>query len=897
MAHLSGILFDPNLFLCWGKTGEAPDLYHPALYHLLDVGHVAQCLLGDPASVRWRVVLGRSLGALADDLIDWLPWFVAMHDIGKISVPFQAQSFEQYERLKDAGFDFGRWVPAHRVPHTLVGTAVLRAEFTDLGLPDFLYRAWSEMIGGHHGSYESVQQRKETRQVLRAIQEPSIWAKWRKQAAGVIENALLYEWPENYPSPPNLSVAIAALTGFAILCDWLGSDQRYFSPQPKKSLEEYIEISRQQALTSVAAAGFHSPIHSNALTAFADLFPQRAPGRPLQRTIDRIPDDALREPCLAIIEAPTGEGKTEAALALAHRIGRLRGTDEFYYALPTMATSNQMFGRVQGYIVDQLSLPRQVKLIHGQSFLVEDDLAVAPSTNGVEAGVHPALEWFSPKKRALLAPFGVGTIDQAELAALNVRHQALRLWGLAGKVVILDEVHAYDTYMTTITARLLNWLQAMGTSVILLSATLPLARRRGLALAYAQAPTHAPQNDGYPSLWVGGSSGIYEASPAAHHPDHHLHLNSVHWAHADSEAKASWLLDLVSEGGCACWITNTVKRAQQLYVAVCALDPGCDCRLLHAQFPLEERQRRENHIASTYGPTGSRPSRGIVIGTQVLEQSLDLDFDVMVSDLAPIDLLLQRAGRLHRHERTRSPAHNIARLWIEVELDDSGDIRFGEDRFYSEYILHKTWHAVRERDSIHLPRDYRTLIELVYDEEEPADDSLAGYWQQLKADQAHERDEATLRLVGMPNPVESFTIAPRIEFKEDEEGVSWIVAQTRLGPESITVIPLTRSGHLAEITPGEWVDLTRPASRNMQLRLLRRGVRLSQATAVQALKYDPAPLPPLFVDSPLLRNVKPLWLEAGGTRLTAKRRTVILWLDGDLGLVIERGRAGAIEME
>jgi hypothetical protein len=159
-------------------------------------------------------------------------------------------------------------------------------------------------------------------------------------------------------------------------------------------------------------------------------------------------------PLLAVIEAPTGEGKTEAALALAWRLGACDGLDELFFALPTMATSNQMFGRLSHFYNDLYGAA--VQLTHSQSAIVKDDLrraALAGDQDAAEplaASALAAIEWFAGSKKAMLAPFGVGTVDQVELAGLNVRHYVLRLLALAKKVVIIDEVHAYDAYMSVI---------------------------------------------------------------------------------------------------------------------------------------------------------------------------------------------------------------------------------------------------------------------------------------------------------------------------------------------------------------------------------------------------------------------------------------------------------------
>ncbi|MCA9946082.1 MAG: CRISPR-associated endonuclease Cas3'', partial [Anaerolineales bacterium] len=457
-----------RLLQLWGKTSKDTLLFHPALYHMFDVAHIAQQLLSPKATSRWRQVLGHTLGCDGVLLYQWLPYLIALHDMGKLSPPFQTLNDKQQERLTAENFAFGRPI-AKKQRHTIVGRLLLN-EYTAKWPPN-LRHAFLDMVSGHHGVYqpEGMQDQAD----FDYIQEPPEWAVLRQHAMQLLKSYLCQQWPEVLPDPANVSTAIAALNGFCILCDWLGSDGDYFTPKPNTPLSEYVIHSRQKAYERVRDAGLFQTAVSHASTNFSQLFHDfTAPPRPLQVAIEQIPEALLAQPTLTIIEAPTGEGKTEAALLLARRIAAQRGTDEMYIALPTTATSNAMYTRIITHIEQRLGLKTNVQLIHGQSFLLEDDVAVNSLINGENATEDEAAEnWFAPKKKALLAPFGVGTVDQAELAALNVRHNALRLVGLAGKTIILDEVHAYDTYMTTIIKRMLNWLSALGSSVILLSAT------------------------------------------------------------------------------------------------------------------------------------------------------------------------------------------------------------------------------------------------------------------------------------------------------------------------------------------------------------------------------------------------------------------------------------------
>ena len=548
---------------------------------------------------------------------------------------------------------------------------------------------------------------------------------------------------------------------------------------------------------------------------------------------------------MTIIEAPTGEGKTEAALALAHRISHITGTEEFYYALPSMATSNQMFGRLKTHLEKRLGLEAKVKLVHGQASLFEEETqdethltSIQPLDNGKDEDsddTREVVSWFNSKKSALVAPFGVGTVDQAELASLNVKHAALRMMGLAGKTIIIDEVHAYDTYMTTIIERLLGWLSSMNTSIILLSATLPKKRRQQLVQAYGvYLQIDEKQSNEYPNLLVANKAGNhYQISPAVWQPNRKIEIYDIHLGEDQSQEKASWLLNAIKDGGCICWITNTVKRAQGIFGDLLKISPpDVDLELLHSQIPLEERNKRELRLKAKYGRDGVRPisEKGIVIGTQVLEQSLDLDFDIMVSDLAPIDYLLQRVGRLHRHDRSRPDHHSIPRLWLNYEIDPNGDLKLGTDRsIYAEYIMRKTYQVLIGNPAIQLPQEYRSLIEAIYGDVIPLEDSpLYDAWLELQSNQKIASKEARERLLPKPHPRDLFakTSAMKIKFEEDETNANWIVAKTRLGERTLNVIPLEREDASIILENGQ-INVNVEPSREIQRKLLRKQLRVS----------------------------------------------------------------------
>jgi len=907
---------EERILLLWGKTQRGstdPFEYHPALFHMLDVAFVAQNLLNDNAPPRFRNMLAQALDVQPETLVDWIPYLVALHDIGKISIAFQKLNKGQKDRLISKDFSFSG-DSQQDMPHSLISQIYIERI---IAMPPKTSQVWSEAMGGHHGRFAHPDEVKKDRAGLG--NELAEWNSFREAADKILQNIFLKQDLSKLPEPSNVSIAIMAINGFTILCDWIGSDSRYFQLEPNLSLDNYVSKSNQRAKQAVEDTGLLLSSTSEAAFDVQSLFSDLVPLRSLQKLIDDIPADFLSGPTLSIIEAPTGEGKTEAALALAHRIGRVTGVDDMYYALPTTATSNQMFGRLQEHLKNRLRLSSLIKLVHGQSYLVEDDLRaefpasmIEPLENGEathEESVE-SLSWFNSKKRALLAPFGVGTIDQAELAVLNVKHVGLRMAGLVGKVLIIDEVHAYDTYMTTIIERLLRWLSSMNTSVILLSATLPISRRKRLAEAYCKGLVLDEQsNNAYPNLLVVKNRNLNERTTwmpnneiKVWQPGRIIQTSTLHFADDDEQVleKAKWLISQIVNGGCACWITNTVKRSQRIFKALVKLREEMfldfELDLLHSQFPLSIRQDKELALKDKYGRKGDkRPKYGIVIGTQVLEQSLDLDFDLMVSDLAPIDLLLQRAGRLHRHERNNRPVEQgKPRLFINFEVNSEGKLKRGNDRrIYDEYIIRKTHQILTERASqslpITLPEDYRILIEAVYSETSPEQhDPLYEAWSDLQSKEDITGKKAKEKLLPEPHPRDSFakTTAMRVKFDEDENSAAWIVAQTRLGEETLNVIPLEKDGDWAYLDDGSKINVKTEASLSIQRKLLKNHLRISNPDAIEAVRLEAEKQGTiLFKKSILLKEYYPIWLSKGEAHLLQAKPNIHIYLDSALGLI------------
>jgi CRISPR-associated endonuclease/helicase Cas3 len=564
--------------------------------------------------------------------------------------------------------------------------------------------------------------------------------------------------------------------------------------------------------------------------------------------------DGKELPALVILEAPTGTGKTEASLFLADTWLQKQAGKGIYIAMPSQATSNQMYERVGRFLMGRY--PNEainLHLVHGAALLREEESAqpqsIAQDENSLE-GTVKAESWFLPRKRTLLAPFGVGTVDQALLSVLQTRHFFVRMFGLAQKVVVFDEVHAYDTYMSTLFERLLRWLRSIGTSVILLSATLPEQTRRSLVSAWLGAgPANLPPA-GYPRLTV-VSAGQVETHPLPAPSSRTVLMN---WAEPEPQAIAAHLADQLKEGGCAAVICNRVRRAQEIYQVV--KDQGIvepqHLILFHARFPFAWRDEIEKRVLTLFSKGGNRPHKAIVIATQVIEQSLDLDFDYMLTDLAPIDLLLQRAGRLHRHPQNDTnrpsalaePRLAIARPLIQDELPD-----FGLDGYiYDKATLLCTWLTLQERENLILPEQTAKLIESVYGENlvtgasENFSRALHGAREKARQVRAKEVHLAEQRLVSTPDD-EDLLLRSNEDLEEDNPKVNDAFrALTRLGDSSVSIICLhnTKQGIALELDgSGAPLDLQKYPTMAQSKQFLKRAINVQhREVVIYVLSHD-----------------------------------------------------------
>ena len=632
--------------------------------------------------------------------------------------------------------------------------------------------------------------------------------------------------PQPLPPPPRGSGAADAiwwLAGLTVLADWVGSARAWFQFEPASiGLARYwTEFAQPRAACAIRAAGL-LPALPRAVVELADLVGAAATPSPVQALAQTL-KLAEGAPALVLIEDQTGSGKTEAALLLAHRMMTLGLADGLFVALPTMATANAMYDRLASayrHLFSADSAPSLV-LSHGRSrdnAGFQDtilDAAAVPGPLGGDPGDETAsaqcAAWLvDDRRRGFQAQICVGTIDQALMAVLPTRHAQLRLLGLHRKVLLIDEAHGYDPYMAEELCRLVAFQTGMGGSTIILSATLPQATRQRLVAAFS--PDLPTQAEAYPLVTVAQGGALHERPCAGREGLAREVLVERLEGFDAALAEVARAADL----GCAvAWIRNAVGDAAEAHAALAAR--GVAATLFHAQFAMGDRLAIEAEVVRRFGKHGTDRA-GVVIATQILEQSLDVDFDLVVTDLAPMDLIIQRAGRLWRHRRkgrplaeprllvlSPPPVESPAADWLGAELRRTGFV------YPDHALLWRTARVLFAAGRIVAPGDVRRLMEAVHAPQDETPDGLQRREQVAQGRQSGERSIALQNLMPWQPAYDAGAGA----------WASDVHTPTRLGAERITLrlarwdgtnlrpwfdaADARRSWPLSEVQVGPWV--------------------------------------------------------------------------------------------
>ncbi|MFD6149941.1 CRISPR-associated helicase Cas3' [Streptomyces sp. NPDC060243] len=781
----------------WGKESGLRWPY-PVICHLLDVAAVFGVLWDALMDPSLREEVARELGVEVGEARAVLAFWAGLHDLGKISPPFQALVPESFRPVA-ADARYGAAVGAEELRefrHEAATHWALTLLLAEEGYPTApsqlksLAHQVAQFLGGHHGRFGAVVPKREA--ARGPEYRPGLGERgWDEQRRLHFRALRRVVGASAVPVGRLSAVTAVRLHGLVVLADWLASSTDWIEGlKPAdgwvgtdEELDEHFVRAVAAAPKAVSEARLGRAEFPRGV-AFEDIFPFRP--NALQRDVAEMLPGLVGErgSGLVLVTAPTGDGKTEAALFAASVLGRAAGACGLYFALPTMATADAMFARVAGFADRAMYGERVLLLLHGSSWLstvMDEDGArsAAPDTwlveasavsrpgavrraaaalvprTGIRAGRATAVEadaWLrGGRLRGFAAPLGAGTIDQALTAVLPVRYNVLRLFGLSDKVLIVDEAHAYGPWMQTLMVRLLEWLGALRAPVVLLSATLTGRTATSLVDAYRRGAGFVEPSAVEPAYpgWLFVSAGTGEvtaARPVATSRSRTLDL-SVHrvpWDVGDDapvprpggrRATLRSALRLVAEeGGTALVCCTTVAEAQRTYRDLVAAYPELareegGIRLLHSRFPGLLRQEITAECEAAYGKPEAgvrarpRPA-SILVATQIVEQSLDFDFDLVVSDLAPLALLLQRAGRGRRHARGSegrpgwAVREDAPPLVVLEPVDASGvtDPPRSWGSVYDHGLLIRTAVLLAGRGGagIAIPEDVQELVDAVY---------------------------------------------------------------------------------------------------------------------------------------------------------------------------------------
>ncbi|WP_030144817.1 CRISPR-associated helicase/endonuclease Cas3 [Spirillospora albida] len=745
----------PEARTVWAKHDRKSDGWLPLWRHLADSGAIAALLWDRWLPRQSQMVVAEALPCGLEDARRLAIWLAATHDVGKATPAFACQVDSLADKMRDAGLDMPlrRELSDRRLaPHGLAGQVLLREWLADQGWGRAATLPFTVVAGGHHGippTNEDIRTINTHRHLLRSPTCEPIWRKVQREildacAAMCGVEGRLADWRDTKLTQP----AQALLSGLVIVADWIASNADlfpYFPDAQNTSDEERIRA----AWDGLALPEPWWPVEPNvsATKLFSARFdlPPGAQVRPVQeRAVEMAREMAA--PGLMVIEAPMGEGKTEAALAVAEVFAGRSKAGGVFIALPTMATGNAMFPRMLSWARrtpdGKRGTARTVTLAHSKAALNDgfrDLMRAGRALKGVEVDGasgewHPrgdrravtselvAHQWLRGRKKAMLASFVVGTVDQLLFMGLKSRHLALRHLAVAGKVVVIDEAHAYDSYMNSYLDRVLAWLGEYRVPVIVLSATLPAGRRRELVEAYART-AHldvVEEARGYPLLTAVAPERpavVEEVGPSGRRNDVRLEPLSD-----GVDVLADRLARELAGGGCALVVRNTVDRVMETARVLRDRFGEGQVSVAHARFVDLDRVAKDAGLLESFGPSGERrPSRHIVVASQVAEQSLDIDFDLLVTDLCPVDLLLQRMGRLHRHVRERPAGLRTARCLVAGADWDAVPVEpvKPSQRIYSPHVLLRSAAALRPYLAeagrvVRLPEDISPLVQSVY---------------------------------------------------------------------------------------------------------------------------------------------------------------------------------------
>lgn len=757
-----------DLHEIWAKT----DPYQSILTHSTLSGIVAQVIARHMIAPGTLHRLSDALSCSTEKAINWIGYLVSLHDIGKIEGQFQYRWTAMREKMDQQGLkpDFPDPEP---IRHEKTTCRCLRERIWREVPNRSMVKFYANLLEAHHQG-KSGKEGERQNQFWNTLQEE---LEYQMRIQFLHSETV---WLPDLDKKDRGSAG-ALLLGIVILSDWIASSDYFAQAETWFCQPDAQEHAVHLAKTFLTVSGLESQ-PAEWEQEFHQVWPSisREGMRGLQAETEMLFEQAQERISVVLLEAPMGEGKTEAGVYAALQMARQWGKYGFYVGLPTAATSNQMVGRMRTFLqMHHASEP--VRLLHSMAWLSDEGQpSFCPDFDTEEE--RYAWRWLLPVRRGLLGSYAVGTVDQAMMSVLLVKYGVLRLLGLAEKALIIDELHSYDVYMSEILHRLLEWCKVLEIPVVLLSATLPPEKKTQMLSAY----TAQSIPSSYPAVTAITESG--KVLVRTIHRTEKRQTVSVTLCPILHQAEqiAAYAKGLVQGGGCMCILLNTVQQAQETFQALKAIGFDGELLLFHARFPAEQRDQIEQRCIRLFGKEKSmRPQRAILVATQVVEQSLDVDFDLMMTAIAPIDLVLQRLGRMFRHQDTPRPPHiKVPNLYVLVpDLSE----QFGADGFvYPTCLLQQSIHLLKQYRSIHIPEDLPVLVTRGYDPQAAPPEELSSWMEHLIEDQVKAAASGNYLIHEPGKGYSPIKESEKIQF-DDLESTSYLSAKTRLGEPTVRI--------------------------------------------------------------------------------------------------------------
>ena len=712
---------DKFIDLIAAKTDKSnTGLWLPLIMHLEDTTGILKKIMDD-----WVTEgIVKASGLSFENLKLMAVFSAGVHDIGKSTCYFQemiTRGLPSIREVQKEYISYPRDLQPGKTPHAKSGAAILDY----LEAPDEV-SGICQIVGAHHGKtlaqndFLSDLPEEYEQNFFGEEEDRELWeGTWDYFLKDALRNAGL-DSMEELPSVKLPGQIL--ITGLLIMADWIASNTNFFPLIPVTQVTDYSEYYPDRVEKAWNDLHLEKPWESESCPFNDEEFNTIFGFSPndIQKAMIKMASN-VDNPGLIICEAPMGIGKTEAALAAATILNAKEKEGGLFFGLPTQATANGIFTRIEKWGETQSTQFRHsIRLAHSMAaYNNEYRKLLTKNTTSIDIDEGNGIvvnDWFNGKKQALLADFVISTVDQMLMAGLQQKHFMLRHLALSGKVVIVDEVHSYDVYTDQYLKAVLSWLGVYRVPVILLSATLPAQKRVELTEAYTgivdSDDISWKLNRGYPLLtWTNGQKVEQETIPSIAEKK----CVQIHWMQKTELVLR--ISSLLADGGCAGVIVNTVREAQTTAKSLRnALPQEYKIIVYHAKYVISDRMRKEETISRSVGKKSSLRERNkvIVVGTQVLEQSLDIDFDVLFTQLCPMDLFLQRVGRLHRHSRNRTEKLSMPSVYFITEEDGGWDK--ASEKIYSRWLMLRTYRKLRNIDKLTLPEDIPSMVQDIYDD-------------------------------------------------------------------------------------------------------------------------------------------------------------------------------------